>query len=388
MAESLSAFLDALADEGRVLRTVDLTEASDLTRDELMMFRAAWDGLSSGRRLELITAMVEQAEANIHLNFHAVLRACLEDRNPRIRKLAIEGLWEDERITLMQPLLNLLGADPDPGVAAAAATSLGRYLLQAELGELAEAPAQKIQSALRAVWEQFDAPVEVRRRALESLAYCNNAAVHEMIHSAYYDDDELLRQSALFAMGRSADSRWARFVLAEIDSQQPAMRFESAVAAGEIGLRQAVRPLVERLEDPDSSVREAAAIALGKIGGPVARRALMALLHGPDEALAQAAEEALDELAFSSQHLDTPAEQDDLRDAAPRRQRDGTDEDGDEDEDEFGALYGDEDDDLADLYPDEAFDDDDEFAAYDDDDDDDDDEDWDDEEDEDAEDCG
>ncbi len=303
MSEGLIAFLEVLADESRPVRSMNLAQLSDLTRGQLATFRAAWDGLSPSRRLELISHMVEQAEANIHLNFHAILRTCLQDADARVRQLAIEGLWEDEKTNLIQPLIDLLNGDPAVEVRAAAAMSLGRYVLLGVLGEIAEAPARLAEAALQAAWDRHDEPIEVRRRVLESLAFSTNPALRQMIRDAYYHEDDLMRQSAIFAMGRSADARWSRYILAELDSQQPAMRFESAVAAGEIGLREAVQPLIRRLDDPDSGVREAAATALGKIGGPAARRALEALLGSSDEALAAAAEDALDELAFNSQDL-------------------------------------------------------------------------------------
>ena len=340
MSDNLIALLDALADDGRSVQAMDLTELSDLARGQVAMFRTTWDALAPTRRLALMSAMVEQAEANIHLNFHAVLRACLNDSDPQIRKLAIEGLWEDDKITLVRPLIDLLNDDPAVDVRAAAATSLGRYVLLGVLGEIADAPARQAEAALLAAWERFADPVAVRRRALESLACCGAPVIYDMIHSAYYDESDLMRQSAVFAMGRSADARWARFVLAELHNQQPAMRFESALAAGEMGLRQAVQPLIGRLDDPDSSVREAAVTALGKIGGPAARRALRALLDGQDVVLAQAAEDALDELTFGSHQLETL-----LPDAADRpaqqvRQHrhagDDEDEFDDREDDEFG----------------------------------------------------
>lgn len=303
MSEGLIAFLEVLADESRPVRSINLAELSDLTRSQLATFRAAWDGLSPSRRLELVSHMVEQAEANIHLNFHAILRTCLQDEDARVRQLAIEGLWEDEKTNLIQPLVDLLNGDPSVEVRAAAAMSLGRYVLLGVLGEIAEAPARLAEAALQAAWDRHDEPIEVRRRVLESLAFSTNPALRQMIRDAYYHEEDLMRQSAIFAMGCSADARWARYILAELDSQQPAMRFESAVAAGEIGLREAVQPLIRRLDDPDSGVREAAATALGKIGGPAARRALEALLGSSDEALVAAAEDALDELAFNSQDL-------------------------------------------------------------------------------------
>jgi hypothetical protein len=101
-------------------------------------------------------------------------------------------------------------------------------------------------------------------------------------------------------MGRSADKRWAKYVLAELDSHDAAMRFEAATAAGELALAAAVDPLIRLMDDPDSSVRGAAAMALGEIGGPAARRALEAAARNNDEVLAAAAEDALETLSFNS----------------------------------------------------------------------------------------
>ncbi len=379
MSENLRALLDVLADESRSLQTINLTELSDLARGEVAIFRARWDALAPVRRLALLSAMVEQAEANIHLNFHAILRSCLNDSDPRIRKLAVEGLWEDDKVNLVRPLIDLLNHDQAEEVRSVAALSLGRYVLLGVLGEIADAPAREAEAALFAAWGRYAEPVAVRRRALESLACSGLSAVPDMIRSAYDDESELMRQSAIYAMGRSADSRWARFVLAELHNQRPAMRFESALAAGELGLRQAVQPLIGRLDDPDSTVREAAVVALGKIGGPAARRALRALLGGHDEALAQAAEDALDELAFGSQQLETTLVDDaavrsrhghsggDEADGAWQRDDLEDDELGDEWEDE--ADSDDEDaDELTDLYEDELFGNDAGFGSEDDDD--------------------
>ena len=185
MSESFVTFLEALADENRQVRTLDLPELSDLTRDELANFCAAWQSVSPDRRLELISTMVAQAEVNIHLNFHAILRVCLRDADARIRKLAVEGLWEDEKTNLVSPLIELLNGDTAADVRAAAAMSLGRYMLLGALGEIADAPARRVETALHAAWCRFAEPAEVRRRALESLAYSSSPAIHEMIHSAY-----------------------------------------------------------------------------------------------------------------------------------------------------------------------------------------------------------
>ena len=70
MPSKLTSCLALLADENRPVRTIDLADISDLSRSQVAEFHAAWHDLSPSRRLELITVMVEQAEANIHLIFH------------------------------------------------------------------------------------------------------------------------------------------------------------------------------------------------------------------------------------------------------------------------------------------------------------------------------
>ncbi len=300
MMQELDSVLAQLADESRPIRSIDIFPLSDLARERLVDFEAAWHALSASRRLELVGEMVEQAEANIHFNFHAVLRMLLHDSEAQVRRLAVEGLWEDEKTNLIPPLISLLHGDPAAEVRATAAISLGRYILLGVLGDIKEEPALSAERALLQAWSRVGEVTEVRRRALESLAYGSTSGLNEMIRHAYYDDDAAMRQSAVFAMGRTTDARWSRFVLEELQSYEPAMRFEAAQAAGEMGLKVAVQPLIQRLDDADASVRQAAVAALGKIGGPAAKRALQALLQLDDEVLVQAAEDALDELSFGS----------------------------------------------------------------------------------------
>lgn len=301
MSQEFDAFLTVLADESRPVRAIDLIPLSDLGRDRLPHFAGAWSGLSPARRRELVVALVEQAEVNIHLNFHAVLRSLLGDPDETVRRLAVEGLWEDEKPSLVKPLIVLLREDASAEVRASAAISLGRFILLGVLDEIGPEPASAAESALHETWFREGEVNAVRRRALEGLAYGSLPDLNELILNAYYDEDESMRQSALFAMGRTADSRWSKLVLTELDSYEPAMRFEAAQAAGELSLRPAVQPLIRHLDDPDQAVREAAVAALGKIGGPVAKRVLKAVLKVDDEVLAQAADDALAELTFAAE---------------------------------------------------------------------------------------
>jgi hypothetical protein len=304
MIEDLETVLGQLADETRPVRSIDLSRLSDLARAEAARFDSAWTELSTARRMEIIATMVERAETDIQLNFHAILRLCLSDADGQIRRVAVDGLWEDEKPSLIGQLATLLAHDPVPGVRAAAATSLGRFVLLGVLGEITEAAARQAERALRVAWLRDQEPNEVRRRVLESLAYVADPTVGDLIEIAYRDSDRLMRQSAVLAMGRSADSRWREPVLAELQSRDPEMRFEATVSAGELALAAAVQPLINLMDDADGNISEAAALALGKIGGRTAKRALEQAVSGTDERLAQAAEEALEELTFESHGLE------------------------------------------------------------------------------------
>jgi HEAT repeat protein len=119
-----------------------------------------------------------------------------------------------------------------------------------------------------------------------------------MILDAYEEHDDILRIGAVFAMGRSADPRWNRYVLEELGNNDSAMLFEAARASGELEIEEAVPDLIRLLGDEDVEIRDAAVWALGRIGGPEARRALKACCASDDEDLAEAAEDALAELDF------------------------------------------------------------------------------------------
>jgi HEAT repeat protein len=344
MTQEFDSLLMTLADESRPVRSIDLFPLSDLDRGRLPRFSGAWSGLTPARRRELAAALVEQAEANIHFNFHTVLRSLLGDQDEVVRRLAIEGLWEDEKPSLVALLIGLLREDTSVDVRASAAGSLGRFVLLGILEEVGREPASAAESALHETWFREGEAPTVRRRALEGLAYGSLPDLNELILNAYYDESEPMRQSALFAMGRTADSRWAKLVMSEMESHEAAMRFEAAQAAGEMGLRPAVQQLIRHVDDPDESVREASVAALGKIGGPVAKRVLQVLVKSEDEALAQAADDALAELNFGAEVDEDGLAPVNGRGRSPRHNGDG--DDADDDIDDAGDLDEDLDDDF------------------------------------------
>jgi HEAT repeat protein len=244
------------------------------------------------------------AEADFEADFGEVFRVALDDADPRVRAGAIEGLWEVEDVRLIRPLIHALTEDVSDMVREAAAISLCRFALRAELGQLQPRLANLVWENLWQTVNSEQEDVPVRRRALESLAYFDRPEVHAAIARAYQDEDSSMRVSAVFAMGRSADEEWSTQVLQELESEMPEMRYEAARACGELQLAGAVPILSQLIADPDLEVKLAAVSSLGRIGGPEARRVLDICIEMGDEALMDAAREALDEMDYMEEEID------------------------------------------------------------------------------------
>ena len=179
----------------------------------------------------------------------------IDDDDPKVRAQAIEGLWEDEDVRLINPFIRHLKSDDSAEVRAVAAASLGRFMLMSELDQLDTTIARRIENTLRNTFSGAEGDITVRRRALESLAYSSQEYVQDLIREAYQDDDDSLHLSAVFAMGRSADLHWENAVLEELGSSDSGMRFEAARASGELELADAVPELIDFLQEDDVELR-------------------------------------------------------------------------------------------------------------------------------------
>jgi HEAT repeat protein len=279
----------------------DLKPLSDLDPAERTTFREGWQAISPERRSEIARAMVDLSEDNVDLHFQTTMLWLLDDAEPAVRAIAIEGLWESDSVRVLRRLLDLLRSDPSSTVRAAAAVGLSRFAYMAELGELEDDDAEALLGGLLAPLENLDEPAEVRRRALESAGYYgSDETVQEQIERAYAGDEQELKESALAAMGRSMLPRWLPVIGRELESRSPALRYEAARAAGEMA--EEARPIIARvarlLGDSDTEVALAAIWALGQIGGEAARRVLREAGKSESEARIQAAADALSELSL------------------------------------------------------------------------------------------
>jgi HEAT repeat protein len=298
---SITSYLQEIGASDHALAMRDLKPLSGLDLADREAFWQGWRALTPERRDQIAHAMVELAEDNVDLDFNAPLFWLLDDQAADVRALAIEGLWENNSLRLMRRLLQLLHDDPAPEVRANSALALSRFAYQSALGELDDAEATALREELVAALLDQSQPLEVRRRSLESAGYfADSAVVQRQIELAYTSDEQLLRESALVAMGRTLQQRWLPIIGAALGDPSPALRYEAARAAGEIAedAQSLVSRLMPLLDDDDSEVALAAIWALGQVGGENARRALQRARKSTDETRSQAAAEALEELTL------------------------------------------------------------------------------------------
>ena len=298
MKRTFDALLKELRTASAVPEQAKLYHLSCLSKGDAAEFRAVWTDVHVEQRREIVAILVEIAEADIEVNFDTVFRIGIEDPDAEVRARSIAGLWENEDIRLVPILAERLLEDESAEVRKEAAISLGRFLLLGELEKIREKPMTIAYDALLIACRDPEEPIEVRRRALESLAYAGTDVVENLIREAYKASSERMRVSAVFAMGRSADPVWSPEVRQELFSPNPELRYEAARASGELQLEEAVSQLEELAEDADPEVQEAALWALGQIGGDRARALLEHYCQSPDEATRAAAEAAMDQLEF------------------------------------------------------------------------------------------
>ena len=303
---TLDELLTRLAADPAGLAMRHLLVLSDLSREEVAQVRLLWPTIPVDRRRTIIRQLVSLAEEDLSLLLGRLLRVALDDDDPVVRRLAIEGLVADEVTApdLVGPLVQILYNDDDSATRAAAARALGAYVLAGELDEVDTALAMRVEEALMTVLLREQEPLAVRRHALESLAYSGEIAMRQLIEDAYYAPEEEMRISALNAMGRSADVRWRNLTRAELENPAPAMRAAAATASGALENRAAVPDLTDLLADDVAEVKLAAIAALGQIGGKEVRELLEAMRLSDDPAEVEAADLALEELMFAAEEDD------------------------------------------------------------------------------------
>lgn len=278
---------------------------SDVTPEELILLMEQWPTWPDERRRVIARHMADISEENFVVDFSPVLHRLLSDSAAEVRLAALDGLWDTSNMAVVNPIIRLMESDVDADVRAAAASTLGHFVLMGEWGQINQRVADRVVEALLLQHHATDATERLRGATLESLGNAAHTHVPQLIEDAYHGGSAEMQLSAIFAMGRSADPRWLPILLEEMTSPVAEVRIEAAQAAGNIGDSAAVDRLIELLDDEEYEVQLAAVGALGQIGSERAYDILQELADSPDsDRLQDAIEEAMEEMDWLGGEID------------------------------------------------------------------------------------
>ncbi len=236
------------------------------------------------------------------MDFTGVGKIALKDSDDQVREAALGLMWDVQEKALVPILINLLQSDHCGRVRASSASVLGHYVYMGETEEIPVILKETIENALLKA-HHSDTEKLVQRRSLESLGYSSHEQVNGLIHNAIASGDLEWLCSALYAMGRSADTDWSVPVLKYMTHTDELVREEAIRAAGELGLHAAREKLIEMLEgEVDDEVRATIIWSLSQIGGEGVREAILkqSELYF-DEDMTEFLEDALDNLNFTEE---------------------------------------------------------------------------------------
>ncbi len=296
-----SRVVDALLDISTAFPHRYLENFSDLEPGDIKTLKAAWPQVSLPRKHQLMKDLEKLSADDTLVSMDAFARAMLDDPDEQVRLYAIRMLWESDDARMAGTLIHIMQGDSSEEVRGEAASVLGRYVY---LGELEEVPTQllkDVEEALLATAQQEEHRIS-KRMAVEALGYSSRPEVIALTRNAYSQLDPQWVASALFAMGRSANTdQWQDDVLYSLDHDNLDIRLAAVEAAGELPLESARPALLSALETEDNEdVYRAIIWSLSQIGGEDVQIVLYNLADAtPDDDLAEFIEEALENLTFT-----------------------------------------------------------------------------------------
>lgn len=248
----------------------------------------------------------------------------LDDPDAQVRAEAVSCLWHTADPMWIEELLDKAQQDADLDVRTRALSTLGHYLVDAEIEmydelnggaerTITDGDIQRIADFLFDMAQNETLSVDERRYAMESLAFLEDPEVDQLIDWAFSQTDPRYRVSALFAMGRSGNLRWSDAVMAELHSANREVQYEAVRAAGELALQEATDDLIRlvRGRGVDKALRLRAIYSLGEAGDDRAYAVLEELSHARDRDVREAAREAAEEWLMSSMAEHPDGDEDD-----------------------------------------------------------------------------
>ena len=101
-------YLNELDQQPEDIKTSTLLEMSDMSGEDVENFSDIWSKLESEIKVKILKRLTELAEYDVQLDFTSICKLCLSDPEPIVRKAALDGLWELQDRTFIQPLIEIL----------------------------------------------------------------------------------------------------------------------------------------------------------------------------------------------------------------------------------------------------------------------------------------
>lgn len=236
------------------------------------------------------------------------------DEDEKVRELAVTALWDYPDRATLDLLFEIVEKDPSLQVRSKAVVTLGRFIYEGvmesyddeewlvdntgipDISGISERDFQRVRRYLLTLARDESQPLDLRRFAIESLSFLAEPEVVDLIQKAYEHPDQDMKASAIFAMGRNNNEKWAEILLKELESPVYELQYEAARAAGDYGLREGVEVLKRLAKSKDKALALEAIWALGKTGGQGVRPFLERYLRDRDPDVRDVAQAALEEL--------------------------------------------------------------------------------------------
>ncbi len=290
----LDEFLNQLPeDDDAVINYASLAELSRLTGPEASEFGQLWLEWSSERVLDIVERMISLCEDQLDVEFEVIYKQGLKHPNPTVRVASLKGLEESEDRALVMQLSKILKSDPVAEVRAAAAIPLAHLSIMAEAGKLSARYREVLEDALYGVMENEREIQEVKLKAMEAVSVFAAERLTSHIELAWSSGDLNARQSSLFTMGRTSDPKWIEYVIPDLEHDSASVRYEAAIAMGELGDEHHLRVMDAPLDDEDLTVQLAAISAVERIGGDAAKAKLELKLASPEPQVVELVQQAL-----------------------------------------------------------------------------------------------
>jgi len=173
---------------------------------------------------------------------------------------------------------------------------LGRKPAPHFMAEVAQPGNPEAEELVRALADKSQ-PMVLRIAIARKLGTIKHAGAAPALAAVLGDRNQELRDAAVISLGRM------RYMGAWLDlfgmlKNDPSgyVRWDAAVALGEIKSRKSVEPLMELLSTEEAETRKCAALALGEIRAPKSAGALIKALEDPDQGVEIQAARALGKL--------------------------------------------------------------------------------------------